>query len=173
MLLGDFNLPSLAWDSDNLFDNVYIHPTDRLETFLSLGLTQFVRQSTFPRSGNILDLILATDPDRVGMIEVFPPLPGCDHCPTLCDYLFESFSPPSTCSPSLVRKWHKGKYKRISSSLDDINWDFEFSSLNVQSAYRRLLELVTPLINEYVPLRDSGSDYAQKPWKTNARLVYA
>ena len=170
VLLGDFNLPSLAWDSDNLFDNVYIHPTDRLflETFLSLGLTQFVRQSTFPRSGNILDLILATDPDRVGMIEVFPPLPGCDHCPTLCDYLFESFSPPSTCSPPLVRKWHKGKYKRISSSLDDINWDFEFSSLNVQSAYRRLLELVTPLINEYVPLCDSSSDFAQKPWKTNA-----
>ena len=168
VILGDFNLPSLAWDSDNLFDNLY--PTDRLflETFLSLGLTQFVRQSTFPRSGNILDLILATDPDQVGMIEVFPPLPGCDHCPTLCDYLFDAFSLPTTCTAQFVRKWHKGKYNRISSSLDDINWDFEFSSLNVQSAYRRLLELLTPLVNEYIPLSDLNSSYVLKPWKTNA-----
>ena len=65
-------MPLTPWDSDNLLDHVY--PTDRpfLETFLSISLTQFARQSTLPLSRNILDLILATDPDRVGTFEVFP-----------------------------------------------------------------------------------------------------
>lgn len=168
LLLGDFNLPSLTWDRDSIAD--YVLPTDRLflEVFLGLGLSQLIEESTFPRSGNILDLILVTDPDRVGMTQVLPPLPGCDHCPTICDYVFEGCSASTNRLSKPVRKWHSGKYKKISGILNDIDWDFEFNNRDVQSAYKRLLDIVIPLINEHVPVSNLNRDVAHIPWQTNA-----
>ena len=57
ILMGDFNLPSLRWDLLPLSTH-YILPTDQLflDCFDSLGLTQWVCEPTYPRSGNILDL---------------------------------------------------------------------------------------------------------------------
>ena len=168
LILGDFNLPSLTWDEDNIPD--YVPPTDQLflDTFLSLGLSQLVRECTFPRSGNILDLVLVTDPDRVGVVQVLPPLPGCDHCPTLCDYMFEHCSTPSTRPPQLVRKWHRGKYSLISGVLSEVDWDFELNHRDAEGAFTRFLEIVAPLVNEHVPLSNTSSDYVRPPWRTNA-----
>ena len=87
ILVGDFNLPTVNWCTD---PPRAASTTDCpfLDTFISLGLTQWVHESTYPRSGNILDLVLTSEPDRIGMIEVLPPLPGCDHSPTAFEYAF-------------------------------------------------------------------------------------
>ena len=70
ILLGDFNLPSLKWNLDSVH-GAYMNPNDRLffDCFTDCGLTQWVKCATFFPSGNILDLILTTDDDRIG--EVF------------------------------------------------------------------------------------------------------
>ena len=89
ILIGDFNLPSIDWLVDpptasNVTDSSF------LECFSSLGLTQWVHDCTYPRSGNILDLVLTSESDRIGRINVLPPLPGCDHSPTMFEYAFDS-----------------------------------------------------------------------------------
>ena len=89
--------------------------------------------------------MFVSDPDRIGMAEVLPPLPGCDHCPTLCDYLFEHCLTPSSHPPQLVRKWHKGRYSVISKLLSEVNWDFELEYRDAQGAYTRFLEILAPL----------------------------
>ena len=43
------------------------------DCFTVLGLTQWVNQSTFLTSGNILDIVLSSEGDRIGIIEVMPP----------------------------------------------------------------------------------------------------
>ena len=167
LILGDFNLPSLSWDSDD----VLMHATrsDRLffEVFMSLGLDQWVAECTFPRSGNILDLILVSEHDRIGSVQVLPPLPGCDHCTTVCDYLFDVAleSPSHTSRPA--RKWHKGRYGSISRRLEEVNWNFELNYRNAEEAYSRFLEITMPLVEEFVPLADAAGPKARPPWKTN------
>ena len=66
VIVGDFNLPSIGLIQDD--QTVGCSALDKmfLETFMNLGLTQWVLQPTFPRSGNILDTVLTTEPDRVG-----------------------------------------------------------------------------------------------------------
>ena len=60
-----------------------------LDVFTSCGLVQWVSEPTFSNSGNTLDLLLTTEKDRVGKVDIVEPLPACDHCPVLFDYVFE------------------------------------------------------------------------------------
>ena len=145
-----------------------VNPSDRIffGAFLSLGLTQWVNESTYPRSGNILDLILTTEQDRVCDVEVLPPLPGCDHCLTVCGYLFD-LQPFGCPSARMVRKWHKGKYKAISRMLDDVDWDIELVHLDAGQAYSRFLDILSPLVDKYVPLADISVSNSRLPWKSS------
>ena len=60
------------------------------DCFTVLGLTQWVNHSTFLTSGNILDIVLSSEDDRIGIIEVRPPFPSCSHMPVCFTYVFQN-----------------------------------------------------------------------------------
>lgn len=167
LVLGDFNLPSISWVTEDPISRVTPLDSSFYEAFLSLGLTQWVSEPTFPRSSNILDLILSTEDDRVASVEVIAPLPGCDHCAIVCDYLFDLVNAPQSPPPRPSRKWHKGRYCQISQRLNVVDWDFEFQYLDCQGAYDRFIQILSPLISEFVPTADTARSYSRPPWRTN------
>ena len=112
----------------------------------------------------MLDLVLTSESDRVGTVAVLPPLPGCDHCPITCSYIFD-FSATLEQSPSPRRQWHNGNYRDMS-CLEEIDWDLELSYLNCQAAYTHFLELLTPIIEAHVPVADETKACAP-PWKVH------
>ena len=65
LILGDFNLPYLRWESD--LPVVYIPRVNKLfsDLFIFLGITRWVHRSTFVISGTILDLILSSEVDKI------------------------------------------------------------------------------------------------------------
>ena len=73
VLLGDFNLPTISWLNEVPDQNISVCDSMFLDLFQTLGLHQWVREPTFIRSGNILDLILISDPDRTQDVVVSPP----------------------------------------------------------------------------------------------------
>ena len=90
ILMEDFNLPSLKWNRD------ISRPTSVdlkfFDCFTVLGLTQWVNQSTFLTSGNILDIVLSSEDDGIGIIEVMPLFPSCSHMPVYFTFVFPEFS---------------------------------------------------------------------------------
>ena len=88
IILGDFNLPSLDWTLDDVLDR-YVTPTDEMfySGFMEAGLVQWVREGTFFPSGNVLDLVLTTEDDRVIDVSYDPPLPRCHHAPVIIQYI--------------------------------------------------------------------------------------
>ena len=164
IILGDFNLPSIDWTENVISAKT---PTDCtfLETFNSLGLTQWVNEPTFPRSGNILDLILTSEADRVGNVAVLCPLPGCDHCVTTLDYIFSGQSHVSN-SLQPQRAWLRGNYKAISNRLTEVDWDLEFAYLNANESFNVLSGHLTRLIQTFVPEKSSHSQGAKQPRAT-------
>ena len=78
VILGDFNLPSISWLNQKPCGTPSVTDRKFLDMFDTLGLTQWISECTFPRSGNVLDLILTTEHDRIGTVDVQPPPPGCD-----------------------------------------------------------------------------------------------
>ena len=164
IFLGDFNLPSIDWTDDELLPKC---STDSsfLEAFGSLGLTQWVKEPTFPRSGNILDLILTSESDRIGRVEVLCPLPGCDHCPTTLEYIF---SGQLQASRSLQHKraWHKGDYKALCKELSEVDWGLELAYLSTNEAYNVFSNHLRRLTQAFVPLKPSSTKGVKPPWET-------
>ena len=63
---GNFNLSTFKWIVDTIFLN-YFSPNDMLlfNAFSSAGLTQIIGEGTFFSNGNMLDLCLVLDQNRV------------------------------------------------------------------------------------------------------------
>ena len=165
IVLGDLNLPNLNWMNDD--PSSCASPMERnfFDLFTSLGLTQWVTEPTYPRSGNILDLILTSESDRVGLIEVIAPLPGCDHCPTAFDYVFSNqLDPAPNSAPTVQRAWHKGRYRAISRSLETTNWDYELAYRDADDSFNHLAETLSDLIQVNVPLKLPRD--GKPPWST-------
>ena len=89
VLLGDFNLPSIIWSKYKPYGQSSAADGMFVDMFTTLGLSQWISESTFPRSGNVLDLILTSEEDRITTVHVQPPPPGCDHCSIHCEYVFD------------------------------------------------------------------------------------
>ena len=167
ILIGDFNLPTLRWScGDQPLRAVSSSDSRFLDAFNTLGLTQWIEEATFPRSGNILDLIFTTETDRISEIDVRPPPPGCDHASIHCQYTFDKEVQTPAYSPLRIL-WYRGRYDLISRSLTDIDWDTEFMHLNAEEAFTSLLEILRPLIADYVPTSDKHRTRNKVPWKTN------
>ena len=166
IVVGDFNLPALDWSPES--KTASYPPLDRsfLNVFNSLGLRQWVHEATFPSSGNILDLVLTSEDDRIGQIQIPPPLPGCDHCPTVVEYVFsaDDASLVPTQDPPPRRAWHKGKYNKIRSILCDTDWKTTFEGLSASECFDLFTNQVKTLCEELVPLKPAGSD--KPPWPT-------
>ena len=152
ILLGDLNLPSLNWRLDSVHGG-YINPNDRLfyDCFTECGLVQWVKFPTFFPSGNILDLVLTTDTDRIGDVYSVPPLPGCHHCPILCSIIF-SFTPNVEVEGLMQRRqWGRADFRSISHDLTLVNWERSLEGLTVQEAYNFFTDTVSISIENHVP----------------------
>ena len=171
VVLGDFNLPSVPWDDDNL-SAVNLPPLQRsfLDCFSSLGLTQWVRSPTFLYSDNVLDLILTSEGDRLGDVTVHPALPCCDHCPLSFSYFFLDPVDLSICG-GIRRAWHRGNYVEIERYLIDVDWGYEFSDLSVEDMVGRFSSLLFPLIDMYIPV--AKPNLCQTLFKPPRELVRA
>ena len=47
---------------------------------------------------------------------------------------------------------NKGKFKEINYHLSVIDWDYELAYLSVNEMYSKLLQILQPLVDSYVPL---------------------
>ena len=152
IILGDFNLPNLGW-SDSDMTNCSALERSFLNLFNLLGLTQWIKQSTFPRSGNVLDLVLTSELDRLGSIEVCPPLPGCDHCPVVCDYVFETQNDEHDSSHlgPCRRAWSRGRFTLMRQFLTSIDWDFELAHRDCNDSFVHFARIISDLAGEFVP----------------------
>ena len=155
VILGDFNLPSLKWSEATVFDS-YISPNDRLfyDCFVDCGLVQWVDFATFFPSGNILDLILTSDQDRVGEVFSCPPLPGCHHCPVICNLVFQ-FRSDDVNVQSRKLAWSKADFTKISAYLVEVDWDTAFVELDIGECYRLFIGIIEDCINRYVPYKEA------------------
>ena len=138
-----------------------------MNCFDSLGLTQWVLEPTFPTSGNVLDLVLTTDSERIGYVRVLAPLPSCTddplmvgHCPVVFSYVSQTLPAREDVSSRIL--WHKGAFNEISAGLAALDWDFEFMDSLVQENYDLLCRIVGDLVERYVPVRRGKP----APWQT-------
>ena len=155
IVLGDFNLPTLSWPLESV-PNSYVSPNDRnfFDCFIESGLVQWVEFGTFFPSGNILDLILTSDEDRIGEVFSCPPLPGCHHSPVVCSVIFQFRTNVETVGSQEKLSWARADFDRISEDISEVDWEVAFDDLDVNECYDMFLSIVQNSILRNVPYRE-------------------
>ena len=161
VFLGDFNLASMSWPLEDLHNN-YISLVDRefLDCFRNCGLTQWVNFGTYFPSGNILDLVLSTDDDRIFDVLSEPPFPACHHVPVLFKVIFQ-LQETEEEEVSVERNWFKADISLFSAELWKVEWELLFDSLSVEECYSIFMDILGECTEICVPRRRAGSS---KSW---------
>lgn len=160
LLMGDFNLPTIEWTNGPIIGE-HITPRDMkfLECFSSLGLKQWVLEPTITTSNNTLDLIFTSEEDRVGLLELLPPLPNCCHTVIKTEYIFQiGLNEVDDYHPT-KRAWHLGNYKLINENLSHIDWQYELQYLNVENMCNKVNDILKSFIERFVPLIDVSRNF--------------
>ena len=162
LILGDFNLLMIVWQHNEFMSNS--HPPLHqkfIDCFTSLGLHQWVRSSTFLHSGNILNLVLSSESDRIGEVEVLPNFLNCGHSPLVFQHYFHDGVNPHMLPYQPKYSWHRGDYRQINFLLCEIDWEFEFLNIPVDLMFCKLKSILDLLINRLVPT--ASIIHARKP----------
>lgn len=159
LFLGDFNLPSLKWSESSVWDS-YVSPTDRFffNCFSECGLTQWVNFGTFFPSGNVLDLVLSSDEDRVGEVYAAPPFPGCHHCPVIGTVIY-NFGQEEEIVLNQRFAWGRGDYEGISADLAEIEWEHLFSGGSVEDCNSLYVQQLQESTRSHVPMQSAPKSH--------------
>lgn len=161
-LLGDFNIPSIAWYSEPpLAYNKLAQ--DFLDLCSTFSLTQLVRQPTRITStvSNILDLLLTSVPDFVSNVTCLPGL--SDH--SLITFQMNFSRPKSSKKYKFIRNYRNANFEAINRELSTFIDTFfnHFDNRSVQSNWSMFIAKVAELTNKYIPLHRIISN-RNAPW---------
>lgn len=159
IICGDFNLPHINWrlfTSDNEGSRL-------LKLMKKFYLSQFVSEPTL--DNNILDIILASDPDLIDTCEVGEILSNSDHKIIRCKVNCEVDVKENTL---LVPNYKKGNIQGLKTELQKINWRDVFISNNVEQMCTRFTDILLQVESKWIPKVKKRANGTNNPqWMTN------
>ena len=66
-----------------------------------------------------------------------------------------------------MRIWSKSRFELMKKRLIDVDWQYEFLYLNPDQQYLRFLEILCPLIQQFVP-KSNRRKADKPPWSLNS-----
>ncbi len=163
IICGDFNLPFINWElskSDNEGSRL-------LKLMKKCYLSQYVSEPTL--DNNILDVILASDPDLIDTCEVGEILSNSDHKIIRCKINCEVDVKENTL---LVSNYKKGNVVGLRTDLQKINWLEVFNNINVEQMCSRFTDILLQIESKWIPKVKKRINGTKNPqWMTNDTKV--
>ena len=92
------------------------------------------------------------------------PLPSCLHTPVVCTYIFQFQLALESDQSSERYSWFKGNYRAITSALFERDWGYEFAFRSVDACYLILMQILTSLVDQHVPVMNGAPAV---PWRVH------
>ena len=169
MLLGDFNLREINWDTETSNVNENHLDTKFLEAVRDNYLFQHLKQVTRIREnqqGSLLDLILTNEENMVDNIRYLPPLGKSDH-------LVIQFSLITYINRfrTQTEKINKGNYDQLRSNLKKIVWEEAITeAMNLKESWESFTDIINNELRENTPVCKAFKRKHDTPWITRTSL---
>ena len=157
IIAGDFNHPSIDWDS-----LIYTQIHDAfVKTILYLHLTQIVLKNT--REDAILDLIFLSDPEVFLNVDIIEPLGSSDHNMILAELDLMPILHRENHMPS--RDYQKANWLDYQYLLSVVDWRNIFESTDIDVVWNNCCTRLNQIMDLSIPLKKHS--HRNKPlWKT-------
>jgi hypothetical protein len=146
IFLGDLNFPYINW---NTYESTDAHSKLFLNFLLENHLTQFVHDSTFVPSGNILDLVISNNPYLIESLSVQ------DQLADTCDHNMITFKTPynSNSKPSKRYNFAKADWVGIKFFISCLKWPDLFNTcVTANDFWCIFLQIVEQVYRSHIPL---------------------
>ena len=159
LILGDFNLPNINWELELGFDST---ASKFIDCFSDCFLTQLVKEPT--RENNILDLVLASNPNIVQGVDIGEGLSNSDH-----NIIRIKLGANATKSDNnrLVPDLYRGDYNKFRQLLNNTDWEGEFSNKSMSEMWNRFKMIFEDYQQQCIPFKVIRKNKTKKPlWWT-------
>ena len=149
ILLGDFNLPSIHWDTGSCttVDNSFFN------CFADNFLTQVIMNAT--RGKNILDLFFVNDPSLVNNVEISSPFPGSDHQTVWVRLSMTNSDVNSRRTRSMDASFDfkKANWECYEDHIASCDWDTIFCSSDIEEVWSSFKTVIYNAAKASIPLK--------------------
>ena len=94
--------------------------------------------------------------------------PSFTWVPPLVELIFQNFPPVNdfiNCEDiNYGRLWSRGRYDLLARCLNNMDWDAELTTLLPSDQYTKLIAILTPLVERFIPKKSPNSS---TPWPKN------
>ena len=148
VLLGDFNLPNINWNTltaRGISSNIFLNFCN------NNGLTQLISSPTHCH-GNVLDLVLCNISATGCLITHSVDCPtslSCDH--NSISLMFSGTTSVPTKSNKSYKNFKKANYTKINQILAEQNWNFLNTPQSFQNHFNMFISILLEIINRFVP----------------------
>ena len=148
LIVGDFNLPDIQWDTLSSTSSSSIAFCDFV---FDNSLTQLIDQPTHVK-GNILDLLLSNSSDWVTNLTLASDnhWVSSDHF-VVTFHLSQLIHPTPTITPKYVFDFPKANYDAILSYLFDFDYSLCLQSQDVDSIWHTIKNSIHTAMNTFIP----------------------
>ena len=172
LILGDFNLKFINWDTETIEKpetiKQQISSYERICSSLLLDfvnenlLVQLVNENT--RKGkSLLDLVLSNNEDILQNVRVEPNNYDTDHDIVTCQIILKEFNTSNNDSKSSIKKpldklyFQKADWEGMKQEFNMIEWENLLKNKSVHQIYDILEEKITTVAEKYVPARKKSN----------------
>lgn len=170
LLVGDFNVPDIKWETYYSLDANFIpissYGAQCLFDFLSFtGMKQCNSQVNY--LNRVLDLVLCSSICNVTACDD-PLTPEDQHHKSLVIGLDLNYMPPLKQKDVYTFNFHAANFEAISNNLFSINWCSYFSGMNMEDGLIKFYNLLNDLIIANVPRRKQRFSSSSPSWHSHA-----
>ena len=161
--MGDFNYPNICWANNSTSSSMSSPDSLFLEYVEEIFFVQTVDQPTRWRGSNdphTLDLILTNEDDMINDLIYDSPLGKSDHCTLRFNYM---------CCPEMLknkcksrRLYHKADYDRINAHLENVDWQAELNSDDLDVNWNTFLLIIKSIEDQFIPLKTYSINSVKK-----------
>ena len=145
VLIGDFNLPNIDWDSGTALGASRV-VLDSVEDALMSQLVDFSTQV----KGNILDLVLTNIPERILEVREEGRLGKSDHSMIVIEI---SVGPVPVQSKTGLPDWRRADWDGMRQRIREEAWQHRLKNKGAEEAWKDLTTKLKDLVKEFVPNR--------------------
>ena len=169
LIFGDFNLPSINWDTESCRNNESHEASQFLQAYTDACLFQHQKETTRFREGekpSVVDLVLTNKEDMIKDISTEAGLGKSDH---FCLFITLNAKTAETAQSA------RFCYSRTDESvlkdiLQNVKWEKELKDLSANLAWEKIKEKIYEAIGASTPMaRPSGRQ--RKPWMNRETLA--
>ena len=142
LLVGDFNLPKIEWNSLTC-DN---YSSQFMNTCLDNNFSQYVNFVTH-RKNNTLDLVLCND-ESIISVDNLGPLSSSDHVMIMIE---TSYTTEQNKDSEEYLNWAKADYESIGQDISQVNWNRFLRAGNTEQKWNVFDRIISEIVEKNVP----------------------